>query len=86
MMASMHKLTGVCVSRHLLYESPPEQLVKKMGMKPTTSPHTATASHWCGRLAGGNGCSPLAATQPAACIAAMYPNVMAVPIVQPGPA
>lgn len=31
LMASMHKLTGVCVSRHLLYEAPPKELVKKVG-------------------------------------------------------
>lgn len=31
LMAGMHKLTGVCVSRHLLYESPPRDLVRKMG-------------------------------------------------------
>lgn len=29
-MAVMHKLTGVCVSRHLLYESPPADLVRKV--------------------------------------------------------
>lgn len=31
MMAGLHKLTGVHVSRHLLYESPPRELVEKMG-------------------------------------------------------
>ncbi len=31
LMASMHKLTGVCVSRHLLYEAPPHDLVQKVG-------------------------------------------------------
>lgn len=30
-MVTMHKLTGVCVSRHLLYESPPKDLVRKVG-------------------------------------------------------
>lgn len=29
-MATMHKLTGVCVSRHMLYESPPKELVRKV--------------------------------------------------------
>jgi allantoin racemase len=29
-MAVMHKLTGVCVSRHMLYEAPPKELVKKV--------------------------------------------------------
>lgn len=29
-MAVMHKLTGVCVSRHMLYESPPPELVRKV--------------------------------------------------------
>ncbi|WP_439590236.1 aspartate/glutamate racemase family protein [Hydrogenophaga sp.] len=27
---SMHQLTGVCVSRHMLYESPPAELVRKV--------------------------------------------------------
>jgi Asp/Glu/hydantoin racemase len=27
---TMHKLTGVCVSRHLLYEAPPRDLVRKV--------------------------------------------------------
>jgi allantoin racemase len=31
MMATMHKLTGVCVSRHSLYEAPPRELVQKVG-------------------------------------------------------
>jgi allantoin racemase len=30
-MATMHKLTGVCVSRQLLYASPPADLVRKVG-------------------------------------------------------
>ena len=30
-MATMHKLTGVCVSRHMLYASPPPELVRKVG-------------------------------------------------------
>lgn len=30
-MATMHKLTGVCVSRHLLYQSPDPELVRKVG-------------------------------------------------------
>jgi Asp/Glu/hydantoin racemase len=30
-MATMHKLTGVCVSRHLLYQSPAPELVRKVG-------------------------------------------------------
>ncbi len=30
-MAAMHKLTGHCVSRRLLYESPPQDLVRKVG-------------------------------------------------------
>lgn len=29
-MAVMHQLTGVCVSRHMLYEAPPAELVKKV--------------------------------------------------------
>ena len=29
-MAVMHKLTGVCVSRHMLYEAPSKELVKKV--------------------------------------------------------
>lgn len=28
---TMHKLTGVCVSRHMLYEAPPAELVRKVG-------------------------------------------------------
>jgi Asp/Glu/hydantoin racemase len=28
--ATMHRLTGVCVSRHLLYEAPPSDLVRKV--------------------------------------------------------
>jgi allantoin racemase len=31
MMVSMHRLTGVCVSRHLLYESPSSELIRKVG-------------------------------------------------------
>ena len=31
MTVAMHKLTGVCVSRHLLYEAPPKELIKKVG-------------------------------------------------------
>lgn len=31
MMASMHRLTGVCVSRRLLYESPSKELTRKVG-------------------------------------------------------
>jgi allantoin racemase len=30
-MATMHKLTGVCVSRHLLYQAPEPELVRKVG-------------------------------------------------------
>jgi allantoin racemase len=30
-MVTMHKLTGVCVSRHLLYASPPPDLVRRVG-------------------------------------------------------
>ena len=30
-MATMHRLTGVCVSRHLLYESPAPELTRKVG-------------------------------------------------------
>jgi Asp/Glu/hydantoin racemase len=29
-LAAMHKLTGVCVSRHLLYQSPPPELTRKV--------------------------------------------------------
>jgi len=29
-LAVMHRLTGVCVSRHMLYESPPKELVRKV--------------------------------------------------------
>jgi len=32
-MVTMHKLTGVCVSRHLLYESPPKDLIKNAAVK-----------------------------------------------------
>jgi len=28
---AMHKLTGISVSRHLLYEAPPKELIKKVG-------------------------------------------------------
>jgi allantoin racemase len=28
---AMHRLTGVCVSRHLLYQAPPRDLVRKVG-------------------------------------------------------
>jgi len=31
LMAAMHKLTGTCVSRHLLYEAPPQALIQKVG-------------------------------------------------------
>jgi hypothetical protein len=31
LMVTMHRLTGVCVSRHLRYEAPSKELIRKVG-------------------------------------------------------